>query len=203
MLSQSGSNAGPKEYGRGDFKESAVFLDLAHAPGETQGYYDETMPVSSDLGIKRRESKTGALPFNRNYQPSLLLFGDWQASSSRAVDGVYDGSRLLNTSLIAAGYRYQASNFGKLELSLVTARLDKGMPVDVKAYYANTEEKRIGYFGNDLGFEADCHYSMFLDHSTALKLSVGLLKPGKAFQTKEGAALQVEHMVEAGLSVTL
>ena len=105
--------------------------------------------------------------------------------------------------LIAGGYSYDSLSWGKLEASLIWARLEKEMPSDVKAYYIDKEDKRIGYYGSDLGVEIDCKYSMFLDHGTDLTLGAGILKPGEAFKTKDDQSLGFEYLLEVGLSVKL
>ena len=73
-LAKSGSYIGPKSYRQGDYEESALFLDLAYAPGENQGYYEAGLDEATNVGISKRENKTRAMGFNRNYQPALILW---------------------------------------------------------------------------------------------------------------------------------
>lgn len=193
-LTRSGSFVGPPEYNKGDASRHAILLDYAYAPGDSDGYKDVT-----DTS-KRDNNTVTAMGFHRNYKPALIMFNGHSELSSMHVDGVFDADRVMNVTILGLGYRYESIATGNFDVKFLTATLDQRIPAEVKAAYADSETRPIGYAGRALGYEMDLKYGKSIGRDLDLGLAAGVLLPGKAWQTERDNTVSTDLMLQSSVA---
>jgi hypothetical protein len=157
---------------------------------------------------KDRDRRATGMAFHRNYKPALLLFNQRPEADKLIVDGVFNPSRVENTTLVSLGYRYESLETGQFEVKLITARLNTGINSSVVDYYekrktckesssarpdcnrygggnpetADDGIRPVGYFGTSLGYELDLAYSYRVGKTAVLGLATALALPGDAWK---------------------
>jgi len=211
-LSKSGAMLGPAEYGRGNASRHLLKMEYAYAPGDTDGYYgyeeSGVTPTSGDFTVDRedlgesvtptserfRDRNATAMAFHRNYKPALIFFNGRPEQDTLKRDGIFNPSRVVNASLISAGYAYESLEGGNFEVKLITGSLNESLPEDLKEYYDSKiakegEESKDsgrrppGYFGKDLGYELDLIYSYKIGREASFGVAAAYALPGDAWQT--------------------
>lgn len=213
-LSRSGGTIGPLEYNKGDASRHLVFLNYAYSPGDKEGYYSDKHPgltpnnTEDAIQAKDRDRRATGMAFHRNYKPALLLFNQRPEADKLIVDGVFDPSRVENTTLFSLGYRFESIDIGNFEAKFITARLNTGVNQPVRDYYEKRKqcaesaasrpdcnlyggqsdetkdngERPIGFFGNSLGYELDLSYSYKVGRAAELGLATAFALPGNAWK---------------------
>ncbi|MBP6217357.1 MAG: hypothetical protein KA436_02080 [Oligoflexales bacterium] len=172
---------GDSSYPRQSSTRHLFLADYTYAPGDSDGYYADKKgdPL---IGIQNRDSSTAALALHPNYKPALILFNGRSESDDLRVDGVFESNQVVNSQIYSLGYRYESSSSGTLESKLLYALLNGSIPDKAKAYYADQNNKPIGFYGQDLGFELDVRYWIPLSDDTLFGASAGALFPGSAWR---------------------
>lgn len=213
-LARSGGTIGPAEYNKGDATRHLVFFNYAYAPGDKQGYYNDNHPglslenTEDAILAKDRDRRASAMAFHRNYKPALLLFNQRPEADNLIVDGIFDPSRVENTTLASFGYRYESLDTPSFEAKLITARLNTGINQKVKDYYDKRKDcsessssrpdcenyggtnpdtkddglRPVGFFGTSLGYELDLSVSYKLGRAAELGLATAFALPGNAWK---------------------
>ena len=194
---QSGSYLGPKEYNQGDFSKHVLFADLAIAPGDGQGYFDE----SKESLKNKRNNKTKAFKFNPNYKLALIMFNGRSQVDDLKVDGVFDPNSLMNTRVFSLGYRYESLSIGHIEGRLTYGQLIADMPDEVKVFYTNqvNEKRPVGFYSKDLGLELDVSYRLPLSNAFEFGVDMGLLFPGKAWKREEAKDPENSFLLQSSI----
>lgn len=191
-FARKGAFNGPPEYLEGDFTDHSVFVDYAFAPGAEEGYYNDRRLLEGNqvddkhtaLKIsKRTKKRADAFAFHRNFRPALILFNGRNYIHNLAVDGIFDPGQFMNAQLYAAGYRYDSVPYGLFEVKTIYARLQNGIPGEVKSFYDDhpTEKRPIGYAGNELGLELDLTYTKKVTKNFNFGFGAGYLVAGNAW----------------------
>ena len=207
-LASSGSYIGPEEYRQGDASSHNLILRYAFAPGDKNGYYDDTGDESNArdgsraraLNVSKRDHKASAVAFHRNYKPALIMFNGRARIDDLRVDGIFDPGRLMNAQVYSLAYRYEDLAIGNFEARGIYAILNEGMPLDVEAFYKNEARKPVGYYGTDLGFELDASYEAHIGRDVHLGLAAGALIPGKAWRTADEEKEQVNYLLQTHIT---
>lgn len=204
-MSRSGAVIGPSDYNAGDASRHLMFFNYAYAPGDADGYLGGYNSSSGDVdtdakvSLDARQTAVTAMAFNSNYKPALLLFNGRPAADGLKVDGVYDPSRFMNATLLAAGYRYESQKNGSFEAKLLTAHLNQTAPSSVKSYYEKLKAqdagkaaddpnlvdnglRPVGFSGNSLGVELDLSYGYKLGKDAEIGGAAGVAIPGPAYK---------------------
>jgi hypothetical protein len=192
-LSRSGASIGPDEYNQGNQTSHSLFMTYAFAPGDTNGYKKDAFATEAG---RTASPKAKAMAFHKNYQPALILFNT-TASETDRVDGVFDPSRVMNTTLVSAGYKYESQQNGNLELKLLSATMNTSMPKDIKDQQANETKVQAGYFGNSLGLELDLAYDRHIGKDVSLGAAAAYAMPGDAWQTEKGVAPLSSYLLQS------
>ena len=189
-LARSGAPLGPSEYNLGDVSRHVLFADYSFAPGDTDGYKDDSYPgtASDDLQRASRNNKAEAMAFHTNYKPALILFNGAPGIDSQQVDGVYNPTQVMNASVFGFGYRYESLDIGDFEAKLIKAQLNEGAPGIVIAQFDGLGEQApdrrpVGYFGTDLGFELDLSYGYKIGRTAIVGAAFGYAVPGDGART--------------------
>ena len=211
-ISASGTQVGPADYNQGTIKKHILFFDYAYAPGDEQGYYVDR-PYMSDAdkdasGLRKRSPRSRAIAFHRNFKPALLMFNGTADADEKRVDGVYNPSRMVNTTLFGLGYRFESFEYGNFETKLLTASMNRGLPDEVRGYYegslnpneptGNRNRRPVGYYGNSFGYELDFLYNYVYGKEIELISGAGILLPGKAYKTLADESPGLSYMIETG-----
>ena len=178
-LSRSGSIVGPESFRQGNASSHSVFVDYSYAPGDSDGYLTG---LDNQNQTNRTNTAAEAVAFHRNYKPALILFNSHPAQDNMRVDGIYDPSRVMNASVMSAGYRYKSLQSGDIEVKIINASLAKTMPTELKANYASSSDKPVGYGGNALGTEIDVSWKMHFGKEVTVGVAGGYAMVGNAFQ---------------------
>jgi hypothetical protein len=214
-VARSGATVGPAEYNQGNASRHVALLQYAYAPGDADGYYDDlpsnsTVPEDQKASFNKTRRRPGggngsakALAFSANYKPSLLLFRGHEELDYQRVDGVFNNSRVMNASVLGAGYRYESVEAGNFEAKIVTAVLNEGIPADMKQFYldfaADYTERPIGYFGKNLGFELDLRYLYRIGKELELGVDIAAALPGDAWKVKENESPATNVLLQSTL----
>ncbi len=182
VLSQSGRQIGPESYRQGDLVRHILFTGFTFAPGSSQGYYTG---ANDNIGDQNRSTTTKAMGFNRNFHPALILFNGRPDIDDLAVDGIFDPTRVMNATVYTLGYRYENLQYGNVETRVVYASLNERMPESVQTHYSTQGKKKVGYYGNSLGYEWDTTYSLRIDKGLDVGLSAGYLFAGDAWRVDD------------------
>lgn len=186
ILSEAGTAVGPEIYRDGNHIKHSLFLDYAYAPGDRDGYYSENSNYSEDdaknLGEVRRNSSATAMAFHRNYKPALILFDQPRVVDEIEVDGAFSPSQVVNSTVLGIGYNYQSIANGDFRVKLLNARLNEGMPADVRSHYSSQKRRPVGYSGNNLGYELDMGYTYHYKGELDLGVAGGIALPGDAWK---------------------
>ncbi len=213
-LSRSGGHIGPIEYNKGDASRHLVFFNYAYAPGDKHGYFRDDLPgmtpdnIDDPIQAKDRDRRATAMAFHRNYKPALLLFNQRPEADKLIVDGVFNPSRVENTTMVNLGYRYESLAAGNFEAKLITARLNSGINQSVVSYYDKRKEckeskssrtdcdkysnpnpddpedstRPAGFFGGSLGYELDLTYTYKVGRAAELGAAAAFAIPGDAWK---------------------
>jgi len=199
-VAHSGAILGPAEFNKGDLNRHVLFIDYAYAPGDGEGYRNfDSAPtvagldqsVANQLTKSARGTKVKAVQFNRNFKPALLLFNAHPDTDSMIVDGAFNPSRMVNATLFGTGYRYESIENGDVEVKLLTAHLNEGVPTEVQQYYAaisgtalDTGTRPAGFFGKNLGVELDLSYTYKIGREAEIGAAAAAALPGKAWEIR-------------------
>lgn len=175
------------------------FFEYAIAPGDKDGYYSEKTDASSAISNTKRDQNATAMAFNSNFTPALILFNGRSQIDDLKVDGVFDPKRIMNAQVYSLGYRFENKDYGNIESKIVTALLGQSAPSDVKSYHASRENKPIGYYGRNLGYELDLKYWKTFTGGIDASLAAGTLMPGAAWRTREDQNPVTSYIFQAGL----
>lgn len=187
---KSGAALGPEEFNEGSLRRHVVFSDYAYAPGDADGYYTDVGKATADLetyGEARRDRKAKAMAFHRNYHPAMLFFNSRGNSNKYYTGGVFDPTRVMNTAIYSLGYRYENMETGNIEVKMIGGRLVEVVPDDLVKYYnaSAVDERPMGFYGADLGYELDFTYSYHYQKEVDLGVGVAAAMPGKAWQSSK------------------
>lgn len=200
FVSRSGSSSGPENFKKGNAQSHAIFLEYAYAPGDKDGY-TKVYDTASDLGL-RSDNRASAIAFHRNFKPAMILLNAQPQQDDLRIDGVFDPGRVMNVFLFGTGYRFKSIESGNFELKFITGRLNEGIPGAAKALYANAAERPIGYAGNDLGYELDLKYDMFLAQNLQVGAGGALAIPGEAWEIHRDQKPAPSFLLQSSLSFT-
>jgi hypothetical protein len=208
-ISRSGSVVGPAEFNQGTAASHNVFLQYAYAPGDRDGYYPEWEGTGQDRKPKRKSQSAKAMAFNRNYKPAMILFNGQREMDDLRVDGIFDPSRFMNATLVAAGYRFESLTYGNFETKFIAAKLNESMPEAVKKQLAAQEaeekandeksyrDRPIGYSGTSLGYELDLKYSKAMGRNLDLGLGGAAALPGAAWRVNKKDSPEFSYLLQA------
>jgi len=187
---KSGAALGPEEFNEGSLKRHVVFSDYAYAAGDADGYYTDKGKTAADLenyGEARRDKKSKAMAFHRNYHPAMLFFNSRGNSGKYYTGGVFDPTRVMNAAIYSLGYRYENMETGNIEVKAISGRLVEVAPSEIVKYYDSTsmDERPMGFYGSDLGYELDLTYSYHYQREVDLGLGIAAAMPGKAWQASK------------------
>jgi len=187
---RSGAALGPEEFNEGTLRRHVVFSDYAYAPGDADGYFTDKGKSADDLdasGEANRDKKAKAMAFHRNYHPALLFFNGRGNRGKYYTGGVFDPTRVMNAAIYSLGYRYENMESGNIEVKAISGRLIEAPPSPVVDYYnASTfDERPMGFYGSDLGYELDFTYSYHYQREVDLGLGVAAAMPGKAWRASK------------------
>jgi hypothetical protein len=164
--------------------------------------------IDDPIQAKDRDRRATAMAFHRNYKPALLLFNQRPEADKLIVDGVFNPSRVENTTMINLGYRYESLAAGNFEAKLITARLNSGINQSVVSYYDKRKEckeslssrtdcdkyskpnpddpedstRPAGFFGGSLGYELDLTYTYKVGRAAELGAATAFAIPGDAWK---------------------
>lgn len=196
IIEKSGAPLGPAEYNQGDATQHLMFLNYAYAPGDKEGYYltnTERDQAGQDNTFQRNKKVT-AVAFHRNYKPALLLFNARPEADELTEDGIFNPSRMVNSSMASTGYRYESIENGNFEVKLITATLLYGAPANVKKQYNDKKgdpsddgKRPVGFHGKHLGYELDLSYSKKIGKEATLGIAGGFALPGDAWKVDENS----------------
>ena len=101
----------------------------------------------------------------------------------------------IETSL-SSEYSTQDMSIGDFGVKVVAAWLNEDIPEGAKGYYADKENKVVGYNGKSLGYELDLSFLRHENKYFSYGVDVGVLFPGKALDSfssgkKLSALLQI------------
>jgi hypothetical protein len=176
-----------------------TFFEYALAPGDKQGYYKDPNRDSS-IAVTKRSQNAGAMAFNSNYTPGLILFNGRTPIYGLKVDGIFDPKRVMNSQVYSLGYRFENKDYGYLEPKLISAFLIQSPSSEVSSFYANKEPKPIGYYGKSLGYELDLKYWKTFSGGIEAGLASGILLPGSAWKVSEGQKPRSTYLFQAHLA---
>jgi len=187
---KSGAALGPEEFNEGSLKRHVVFSDYAYAPGDVDGYYTDNNKSAAELenyGEARRDKKAKAMAFHRNYHPAILFFNSRSNSGKYHTGGVFDPTRVMNAAIYSLGYRYENMETGNIEIKAISGRLLEVAPNDIVDYYnaSSFDERPMGFYGADLGYELDFKYNYHYQREVDLGLGIAAALPGKAWQASK------------------
>ena len=187
---KSGAALGPEEFNEGSLRRHIVFSDYAYAPGDVDGYYTDSGKKTNELetyGESRRDKRARALALHRNYHPAMLFFNSRGNSSKYYTGGVFDPTRVMNAAIYSLGYRYENMESGNFEVKAISGRLIDVAPSDIVTYYNSStlDERPMGFYGADLGYELDLTYSYHYQKEVDLGLGAAAAMPGKAWQASK------------------
>ena len=137
------------------------------------------------------------MAFNRNYKPAMILFNSPSGLDYLRVDGVFDPDRVMNATVIAAGYRYKSLETGNFEVRLITAQLNEAMPGAEVAQEQNSSTRLIGFAGRDLGWELDLKYDRPLGKYYDFGLGGAVAIPGAAWKVNSDQSPTTNFLVKA------
>lgn len=196
----SGSPRTPQEAYLGSMGSRHIsFFDYAFAPGDSQGYYNDTAKDDTALSSSKRSENARAMALNSNFKPALILFNGRSNSDNLRVDGIFDPTRIMNAQVFGLGYRFENKDFGNLESKVITAFLNQSIPDDAKAHYSTQTEKVVGYYGKNLGYELDLKYWKTFSGGIDVGLSAGALVPGLAWQISDDQPALNSYLLQAHL----
>ena len=187
---KSGAALGPEEFNEGSLRRHIVFSDYAYAPGDYDGYFTDNGKATNELetyGEARRDSKAKAMAFHRNYHPAMLFFNSRGNTKKYYTGGVFDPTRVMNTALYSLGYRYENMESGNIEVKAISGRLIERPDADVVKYYdaSTVDDRPMGFYGTDLGYELDLTYSYHYQREVDLGLGFAAAMPGKAWRASK------------------
>lgn len=178
-----------------------TFFEYAIAPGDRQGYFNNT-DANAVNSLSKRDENARAIALNANFTPALILFNGRTELDELKVDGIFDPKRVMNAQVYSLGYRLESKDYGNFETKLVTASLSQTPPDEVKEFYATVDKntrRPIGFYGKSLGYELDLKYWKTLAGGVEAGLATGLLLPGKAWQVREGDKPRNSFLFQAHL----
>ncbi len=181
-----------------------MFFEYAVAPGSKQGYYsDNTKDSTSAAAVSKRDTNAGAVAFNKNYSPGLILFNGRRELSDKEVDlrvdGIFDPHSVMNAQVYSLGYRLENRDYGNFESKVLTALLIQTPPEDVLPYYKGLSTKPIGYYGESLGYELDLKYWHNFSSGIEAGIAGAVLLPGLAWQTQDDQKPVTSYLLQAEL----
>lgn len=194
---KSGSSIGPSEYNIGDISRHLLFVSYAYAPGDSDGYFGTEVndPGNAEIGQgldAKRDTTAGAMAFNRNYKPALILFNARPELDENRIDGIWDPSRVMNSSVLATGYRFESQKNGIFEAKFITASLIQTPPAEIKSLASegisssagseNSSTRPIGFYGKTLGYEVDLSYSYQIQNEAEIGIAGGAAIPGSGLK---------------------
>lgn len=187
---KSGAALGPEEFNEGSLRRHIVFSDYAYAPGDVDGYYTDSGKKTNELetyGEARRDKRARAMAFHRNYHPAMLFFNSRGNSGKYYTGGAFDPTRVMNAAVYSLGYRYENMESGNFEVKAISGRLIDVAPADIVSYYNSStlDERPMGFYGADLGYELDLTYSYHYQKEVDLGFGAAAALPGKAWQASK------------------
>ena len=121
----------------------------------------------------------------------MILFNAPKAVDYLRVDGVYDPYRVMNATVLSAGYRYRDHSLGDFEFKAITASLNETPNSEIIESFKDSDQRPFGYAGNDLGLELDFSYSKLLDLGLEVGGDLALALPGNAWDVYPTKALKI------------
>ena len=198
-LAHSGEIVGPADYHQGNAESHSLFLEYAFAPGDRGGYQKEFDGAGNF--ISTRTTSASAMAFHRNYKPAMILFNSPTSLDYLRVDGIFDPDRVMNATVIAAGYRYKSLETGNFELRLISAQLNEAMPAAEIAQEMNSQTRLIGYAGRSLGWELDLKYDRPIGKYYDCGLGGAAAMPGNAWKIHSDQSPVSDFLVRAFASM--
>ncbi|MDE3270386.1 MAG: hypothetical protein OYH77_08935 [Pseudomonadota bacterium] len=184
-------------------QKHSLFVEYLFAPGDADGYYSDYDPeTDTAIAASKRNTSVSAYSFHRNFKPALLFFNS-PYDADHSIAGVFSPDSLMNVYLVALGYRYDNLIWGNAELKFITGWQHKTIPSDVKAHYEDRDDKPVGYYGRELGYEVDLRYSY--EFSDALRLSLGgaIAIPGNFWRTADAMDRELNFLLQSNIAFTL
>ncbi|MDD9950914.1 MAG: hypothetical protein OXT67_05040 [Zetaproteobacteria bacterium] len=201
----SGNYLGPHRFRLGDYTRHQLVGSFAYAPGDKDGYLDNTTDPASALSIHNRSLKAEAFAFHENFKPALIMFNAGTYLDDLRVDGVFHPRRVMNATVIGGGYRYFSLINGEFSAKLLAANLNVPIPATIKSYYDQNPEmtRPMGTYGTDLGWELDLTYDYYFSPKMKISLAAAGHLPGVAWRTQEVVKPQANYLVQSGLEFFL
>ena len=181
-------------------QKHSLFVEYLFAPGDSDGYYNDESDES--MAASNRDTSVSAYAFHRSFKPALLFFNA-PHTDDHSIPGVFSPDSLMNVYLVALGYRYENLIWGNAELKFITGWQHKTIPSEAKQHHQDKEQKPVGYYGRDLGYEVDLRYNYHFSDALSLSLGGAVALPGNFWQTEDDMDSRLNFLVQSNVTFTL
>ena len=200
MLYRTGSAIDKSQSRTRALQKHSLFVEYLFAPGDADGYYNDEDQDS--MAASNRDTSVSAYSFHRNFKPALLFFNS-PHNPDYSIPGVFNSDSLMNVYLVALGYRYENLIWGNAELKVITGWQHKTIPNDAKQHYEEADDKPVGYYGRDLGYEVDLRYNYKFSDALSLSLGGAVAMPGNFWKTAQDMDNRLNFLVQSNVAFTL
>ncbi|MFK7872346.1 MAG: hypothetical protein AB8C84_04140 [Oligoflexales bacterium] len=201
VLSSSGIQTPAGAWRTGSTQQHKIFLEATYVPGDGQGYFQslsskQTADLSDadkglleeNIGPTNRKNHAKGVAFHENFRPTFILFNSRDPYDDRHVSGIYHPDKVMNTTMLSAGYDFSHLDYGEFVGKVTWAQLNENVPEKVKTYWtadstSNELERPIGLYGPDLGTEVSLQWTYSMTPEATLSAAAAHLFTGKAWKT--------------------
>ena len=141
-LSEEGAYVGPPENKQGNLVRHSLVLDLAYAPGDSDGYYKD-IDSDSELSITKRSNQANAIRIHPNFTPTMILFNSYNYLADLNLDGIFDYQAIMNAQLISWLTVMKTFNKERLKQELVMLDFQARLLMKLLIIMKTTQHEQI------------------------------------------------------------